>query len=158
MIFKRPISILLIVLIVIWIVRVPVIEWWLAQPDETRQMQLGNTTYQLEIADSFFEQRRGLMAREQLSSDHGMYFQFADSKERSFWMKDTQIPLDLIWVNQGVVTGFTRNVQPEPGVIDTQLRLYGSPGPADAVIELNAGQVTQNALKIGDTIQFDSSQ
>ena len=87
-----------------------------------------------------------------------MYFQFADSKERSFWMKDTQISLDLIWLNQGVVTGFTLNVQPEPGVIDTQLRLYGSPGPADAVIELNAGEVAQNGLKIGDRIGFDSGQ
>jgi uncharacterized membrane protein (UPF0127 family) len=158
MTLKRIFIILLTALILIWIVRVPVIDWWLSQPDETRQMQLGNTTYQLEIADSFLEQRRGLMGRTELASDHGMYFQFTDSKERSFWMKDTLIPLDLIWVNQGVVTGLTLDVQPEPGVIDTQLRLYGSPGPADAVIELNTGQISQNGLKIGDTITFDTTQ
>lgn len=156
MTLKRIFIILLTALILIWIVRVPVIDWWLSESDETRQMQLGNTTYQLEIADSFLEQRRGLMRRTDLPSDHGMYFQFTDSKERSFWMKDTLIPLDLIWVNQGVVTGLTLDVQPEPGVIDTQLRLYGSPGPADAVIELNAGQISQNGLKIGDTITFDT--
>lgn len=158
MMFKRFLIILLATLVVIWIVRVPVIDWWLARPDETRQMQLGKTTYQLEIADSFLEQRRGLMGYDELAQDRGMYFQFTESKERSFWMKDTRIPLDLIWVNEGVVTGFTPDVQPEPGVMDIELRLYGSPGVADAVIELNAGQISQNGLKIGDEVAFDTVQ
>ncbi len=134
------------------------LERWLAQPDDVRQMQLGNTSYELEIADSILEQRRGLMNRDQLDANRGMYFQFSESQQRLFWMKNTRIPLDLIWVNRGVVIGVTLNVQPEPGVTDLQLQLYGSPGPADAVIELNAGEVAQNGLTIGDRIQFDSSQ
>ena len=40
-------------LISLWIIRFPIIEWWVAQPDAVRQMQLGDTTYQLEIADVF---------------------------------------------------------------------------------------------------------
>ncbi len=147
------VALLLVVLCIVWGgVRIA------EKPDATRSMRIGNRTYQLEIADSQLEQQHGLMNRTSLLSDHGMYFQFSDAQERTFWMKDTLIPLDLIWVQDGRVVNLTTDVQPEQTTPMKDLKLYNSGAPVDAVIELNAGQIAENGLKIGDTIQFDRSQ
>ncbi len=57
--------------------------------------------YDVEIADDVMERTQGLMFRENLEDDKGMLFVFESESRHSFWMKNTKIPLDIIWINDG---------------------------------------------------------
>jgi len=98
----------------------------------------------LEIADEKEEWTEGLMFRTTLLPDRGMLFIFPDENERSFWMKNTFFPLDIIFLNKDKqIVHIERNAQPcqaEP------CELYKSPKKAQYVIEVNAGFCRQ--LKI----------
>ena len=129
----------------------------LARPDETLLVHLGqgNDQFSLEVADTQLEQRRGLMNRDALGAMNGMVFFFPEAASRSFWMKHTRIPLDMIWLHQGVIVGVTKNAAPDRGQKTADLPLYDSPGPIDAVIELNAGSADQYSIVAGQRVQFD---
>src|ERR1051326_2699645 len=65
----------------------------------TVSMRLGDRTFQLEIADTLASREHGLMRRDSMPADHGMIFVFADEQVLPFYMKDTRIPLDIIFIN-----------------------------------------------------------
>ncbi len=115
-------------------------------------LMVGGNLVRIEYARTPAEQARGLSQRDRLDADAGMYFVFPDQDTRAFWMTDTRIPLDLIWVRDGRVIGATENVRPEPGVADDRLRRYPSPGPVDAVLEMNAGWAAARGVAAGDTV------
>lgn len=103
--------------------------------------------FQVEIADAPHEQAQGLMHRTEMAEDHGMFFIFGDYAPRRFWMKNTLIPLDIIFVHQdGVIHHIHRQAQPH----DTS----GAPsnGPAKAVLEINGGLSDQLGIKEGDRV------
>lgn len=127
---------------------------WLLQPDSAVTVQLGQATFTLEVADTTVEQAVGLQGRRTLPDHRGMLFQFDDVATRQFWMKNTFIPLDLVWLHDGVVVGVTTNVQPEPDVADADLALYDSPVPVDQVIELPAGAAERAGIEVGDSLYF----
>mgnify|MGYP000411485571 CR=1 FL=1 len=129
----------------------------LAQPDETLNVRLGqsNDAFALEVADTQLEQARGLMNRDSLDATAGMVFFFPEAASRSFWMKNTRIPLDMIWLNQGTIVGITKNATPDTGQKTTDLPLYDSPAAIDAVIELNGGAADRYGIIVGQHVQFD---
>jgi uncharacterized protein len=99
----------------------------------TIQMQLGNKSFKLEVADSTASRTYGLMRRDSMPSDHGMIFVFPEEEERGFWMKNTRIPLDIVFVN---TSGQVVSVK--------QMKAYDtnttpSDGAAMYAIELNQG-------------------
>jgi uncharacterized membrane protein (UPF0127 family) len=108
------------------------------------QVELKGKRIRVELAIDREDQRRGLMFRDAMPEDHGMLFIFPGEAPRSFWMKNTRIPLDIIYVGEDLrVVSVARNARPCaadpcPG--------YPSAGPAKYVLELNAGQA--NALKV----------
>ena len=67
---------------------------------EQSQVSLGGKTYEVEIADEHKERRQGLMFRESLAEDAGMLFVFDETKIYPFWMKNTLIPLYMIWISE----------------------------------------------------------
>ena len=88
----------------------------------------------VQLAKSESERGRGLMYRREMAMDRGMLFVFSDLSERSFWMKNTFIPLDIIFLDQeGSVVSILKNVPPHT----TAPRL--SRRPAQYVLELNGG-------------------
>lgn len=92
----------------------------------------------VEIADTESERRRGLMFREKLSIDNGMLFVFPDEEYRGFWMKNTLIPLDMIFVDEeGRIVNIEEAV-PEPNTSDEDLKTYRSERPVKYVIETNS--------------------
>lgn len=106
-------------------------------------------TIDIEIAETEAEQQQGLMNRSFMPNDRGMLFIFNREEPRSFWMKNTIIPLDIIYVNAaGSLVSIAENTQPysESSI--------PSKGPALYVIEVNAGFSAQYALKSGYTMQF----
>ncbi len=105
----------------------------------------------LESAITDKEQMQGLMNREFLPKDQGMIFIYKDEKPRSFWMKNTLIPLDLIFIDSdNKIVDIKKDFQPcKTDVCET----YTSK-PAVYVIEVNAGIVDELGIEIGEKIEL----
>jgi len=110
--------------------------------------------FRVEIADTLAKQELGLSGHTPLAADEGMFFDFATSAPRFFWMKDMTFPIDLLWINKGVVTGFEENMQPEPGKTVFGLKVYPSPGLSNQVLEVPAGTVARFGIKVGDEVNI----
>ncbi|MBI4126833.1 MAG: DUF192 domain-containing protein [Deltaproteobacteria bacterium] len=103
----------------------------------------------VEIAQTDEERARGLMGRESLPNNNGMWFAFADDVEDRFWMKDTTIPLDIIFVgSDNKIVDLIQNTVP----LSTEL--LGSRTPYRYVLEVNAGFVADHGLRVGDQAQL----
>ena len=107
---------------------------------------VADKTYSVEIASSQEERRIGLMNRPILEESHGMLFIFDDENYRSFWMKDTLIPLDIIFISSDFKIVDITTLEP-CGIICNS---YLSKEKAMYVLEVNLG----SGIKIGDIIQF----
>ena len=107
----------------------------------------GLQTFTVEIADSPMKQEYGLMCRKALGSDRGMLFVFPGQEPRAFWMRNTLIPLDIVYIGaDGKVVSITRNARP---LDETPLP---SAGPAKFVLELAGGRAAQIGLLPGDRV------
>lgn len=117
---------------------------------EENKVCLNNKCFIVEIVDTLEERTKGLMDRESLAQDRGMLFVFDKEEEYSFWMKNTLIPLDIIWINKDKqVVDIEKNVQ--PCQVDPCQR-YSPNQKAKYVLEINAGQSDQTQIKIGDKL------
>lgn len=109
-------------------------------------------TYAMNSAD----RSRGLMEVEYMDQDKGMLFVFENEGLYPFWMKNTLIPLDIIWIDANKKVVFIgENVQPCEA--DPCPNTYPS-GNALYVLELNAGVSNQISLKIGDQLTFETPE
>lgn len=108
-------------------------------------------TIEAEIADTAGERREGLMDRENLGVNEGMLFIFESEWPRIFWMKDTLIPLDIIFLDsQKKIIGI-QTMQP---CTKDPCKLHESVLPVKYAIEVNAGYCAQNNIKIGQKVSF----
>jgi len=108
--------------------------------------------FTVEIAATPAEQEHGLMDRTSMPADHGMLFVFPDSQPRTFWMKNTLIPLDMLFfdANRRLVA---IQADAQPCKADP-CRVYPSNEPARYVLELNAGAAAKLGARKGDLITF----
>ncbi len=115
------------------------------------QIVVKNKTISLEVASTSRELAIGLMFRRSMPSDRGMVFNFSQPQPAQFWMKNTLIPLDMLFLTKGVIKNIQVDVPPCKG---EPCPSYG-PQPnvlIDQVIELNAGRVATLGLKVGDKL------
>lgn len=110
---------------------------------------VGGVTLELEVARTPAEQATGLMFRTELADDRGMVFVFGEPRPVAFWMKDTLIPLDLIYLRDGVVVGIVAEAPPCEG---DPCPNYPSPGDADTVVELAAGRAAELGIVVGSPL------
>jgi uncharacterized protein len=96
------------------------------------------TPLQVEVARTPSAQGRGLMGRTELPAGTGMLFVWPEAANRTFWMRDTLIPLDIAWIQDGRVRGVT-SMQPCEEAEAADCERYPSPGPVDAAIEAAPG-------------------
>lgn len=109
----------------------------------------GRFRYDLEIAASPSEQECGLMFRKVMKRSTGMFFPFDQPKSASFWMENTPLSLDLIFVTpDSRVLSVASNAKPMSRMI------IDSRGVAASVIELNAGEAARIGLKAGDRVDL----
>jgi hypothetical protein len=105
--------------------------------------------YSLERAQAPHEQQRGLMDRRTMVENGGMIFINQDEEIRRFWMRNTVLPLDLIFLDSlGRIVSFRENCPPFSDELEP------STGPARYVIELRAGQVADMGLRPGDRAEL----
>jgi len=106
----------------------------------------------IEIADDEYQTQTGLMYRNSLGKDQGMLFVFKDMQRRSFYMKNTKIPLDIIYFNtEKEIVSIQKNAKP---MDETSLP---SEAASQYVLEVNAGLSDVWKLENGDRIRFSSS-
>ena len=107
------------------------------------------TTLNIEIADTDYDVQTGLMYRNSMQKNQGMLFVFPTMQERFFYMKNTRIPLDLIYLdNHKQIVSFQENAKPFD---ETSLP---SRVPAQYVLEINAGLSEKWLLEVGDRIEY----
>jgi len=116
-------------------------------------VELGGQRYSIEIADDDAERARGLMFRDEMAADHGMLFVHDSEGPQSYWMKNTRIPLDILYFddNRRLVSQ-QRDVP--PCSLGDQCPPYPSDAPARYVLELNAGQAAKLKLETGAELRF----
>jgi uncharacterized membrane protein (UPF0127 family) len=116
-------------------------------------IESGGTTHlvRVELAADEASRERGLMFRKELDDDRGMLFLFDDEGEHSFWMKNTLIPLDMIFVDDGGrVTGFVERAQP----LNLRPR---SGGTSRYVLEVPGGWVARRGIRVGDRMRIEGT-
>ena len=104
--------------------------------------------FNIELAQTPQEQMRGLMHRTEMAEDAGMLFIFETEREARFWMKNTLIPLDMIFIRaDGTIHRIHENAIPH------DLTGVPSEGPVKAILELNGGVSTKLGLDKGDKVR-----
>ncbi|WP_435623114.1 DUF192 domain-containing protein [Flagellimonas sp.] len=104
----------------------------------------------IEIADTKYETQTGLMYRESMQEDQGMFFIFKKVKEYSFYMKNTQFSLDIIYIDENLkIASFQKNTTP----FDEKSLPSGV--PVKYVLEVNGGLSDTWGLQVGDQIEFN---
>ena len=102
---------------------------------------------QIEIADDDYQRETGLMYRTGLKENHGMLFIFEDEQPRGFYMKNTNIPLDLVFLDaENRIVSISNHARPQ------SLETIPSKVPAKYVLEINAGLAENWNLQVGDSL------
>ena len=108
----------------------------------------GTHLFQVEEAKTLEQQARGMMWREAMGEDEGMIFEFAEPKVATIWMKNTAIPLDILFVrSNGQILKIEHMAQPY------KLRSASSEAVIAAVVELKGGRALELGIKPGDIVQ-----
>ncbi|MGB3723734.1 MAG: DUF192 domain-containing protein [Pacificimonas sp.] len=113
----------------------------------------GTHNYRVELAITGQEQARGLMFRQEMAADHGMLFPFAPARPASFWMRNTYIPLDMIFISpDGTIESVAADTVP------LTEQSYSSQGAVAAILELNGGEAARIGAKAGDAVTYELPQ
>ena len=110
-------------------------------------------SFRVEVADTASKRRWGLMYRKDLGTDEGMLFVFPDERDQSFWMKDTPLSLDIIFMDRRRrVVGIIRDTVP----FSTRSVSVGV--PSRYVLEVRAGLARGHGIVVGDVARFEGVQ
>jgi len=120
--------------------------------NQDKKIKIGQTEIVVDVAKSNEERARGLSNVESLDKNKGMLFVFDGNSRPVFWMKDTKIALDIIWIEDDKIVSIDKNVQPEPNTPDNKLKRYYAPTNVDYVLEVNAGFSEENDIKVGQSL------
>ena len=112
-------------------------------------IQIGNAVWQMEIAKSEADREKGLMFRKSMPQNSGMIFVFTTPHEVAMWMKNTYLPLDMLFVGEDLTIKSTLE-----GAVPLSEDIIRGPGVVAYVLELNAGQVASAGLKTGDKLNI----
>jgi uncharacterized membrane protein (UPF0127 family) len=115
-------------------------------------VELNNQRFGVELADTDEKRTLGLMFRDSMPDDQGMLFIFPGETRRSFWMKNTRIPLDIFYFDSNLaLVSVSENTLP---CRTRKCPAYPSDGPAKYVLELNAGKAAELGVKAGDVLEL----
>lgn len=117
------------------------------QKNKIKKICFNSCCFNVEVADEDNEWQKGLMDRDRLEQDQGMLFVFPSEEKHSFWMKETKIPLDIIWMDKNkkiVAIEKADPCQADP------CQLYDPKVQSKYVLEINAPLAEKYNIKIGD--------
>ena len=113
-------------------------------------VELKGHRYSIELAEDEAAREYGLMNRTEMDPDHGMLFVFPNDEPRAFWMKNTKIPLDMIFIDKD--RRIVSIKHDAPPCVTARCPAFMSEGPVRYVLELNGGQAARLGLIAGDEL------
>ena len=116
---------------------------------------VGICELQLELVNNNQERGKGLMHRTSMPMDQGMLFVFDLEDELNFWMKNTLIPLDIVFFDRTLRVVDVQSMIPEHEIAPAPLPFYTSAAPAKFALEVNAGVASKCSIKLGDTMNLN---
>jgi uncharacterized membrane protein (UPF0127 family) len=112
-------------------------------------------SFEVEIASTFAQRKIGLMNRRSMPEKSGMLFIFEEKGYVNFWMKDTLIPLDIIFIDDNNrIRHIAHSVQPCRAQRDSDCAKYNSQAQVKYVLEINAGLTEKLGIKDGDKVTW----
>jgi uncharacterized membrane protein (UPF0127 family) len=128
-------------------------------------ISVGSKKINVEIVSSDADMQKGLSGRNSMADNEGMLFDFTsklsptlalkgEGVRPTFWMKDMNFDIDLIWIANKKVVGITNNVTAPKSAKDV-LPTYSPPGDVDMVLEVNAGWSKKYEVRVGDELKFN---
>ncbi len=120
-------------------------------------VEIGGNQVKVEVARTPAQRAKGLMFRTNLAENAGMLFIFENEAKHGFWMANTKIPLDIIWIDStGKIVDISKNTPPctETGNMQAMCKTYKPRVRALYVLEVNGGWTEGNGAKIGDKVIF----
>ncbi len=121
---------------------------------QATQVTINNKTFNVKIADTEKERQIGLSNTEKLSENQGMLFVFDKPDFYSFWMKNMDYPIDIIYISGDKVTTVIENAK--PGSSEANLEIYQPDSASDKVLEVNAGLAKKYNIKKGTVVKTGS--
>ena len=119
-------------------------------PFDTKTLKIGQITLNIEVADTDVEKEKGLSGREGLAENEGMLFIFDKEGYYGFWMKDMKFAVDIAWLDKNKkIIYIESDVKPE-----TYPKIFNSPELSLFVLEIPAGFLVKNNIKISDQVAF----
>lgn len=115
-------------------------------------VSINNIDIPVEVVDTVKTRRLGLSYREELAKNSGMLFDMKNRRTVSFWMKDMNFPLDIIWIDGDKIVNISQDLPPAGSHPDIT---YSSEFPVDYVLEVNGGFCEKNNINIEDKVVFD---
>lgn len=122
----------------------------LVSPIAPKEIIIGQTKFEVEVADTPSSQAKGLSGHRPLLENTGMLFIFSQLTMPGFWMKDMNFPLDIVWISGGKVVDILENLAPDDS---PNRKVYYPKQMIDGVLEVAAGSVLKNNIKIGDDVK-----
>lgn len=116
-------------------------------------VELAGQRYAVEVADDDAERARGLMYRDAMAESHGMLFIHEGEEPQAYWMKNTKIPLDILYFNEALMLVAQQRDVP-PCSLGDRCPSYPSDAPARYVLELNAGEAERLKLEDGAELRL----
>ena len=114
-----------------------------------------NLTIEVEVAKTETQRSRGLMYRDSLKQEKGMLFVFECEHIQRVWMKNTLIPLDIIFISkQGKVVSILKELQP---CIKDPCNIYASTKRAKYMLEINAGEIDNKDIAVGQILKIEET-
>lgn len=121
---------------------------------KTKTITVGKQKLKAEIAENDKQHARGLMFRQELKDDAGMLFIFPDEQPRTFWMKNTFIPLAIGFFDANKTLIDIQEMTPVKSEMDNKPPTYASKGPAQYVLEVPTGWFQKKNVKVGETLSY----
>lgn len=123
--------------------------------ENSKTVKIRDREITVEIADTNSERQTGLSGKTSLGENDGMLFVFDKQNIMpSFWMKDMNFAIDIIWINDGKIEQIDKDAKPEPGKSDKDLKIYTPEKPIDYVLEVNSGFSEKHSFKVGDKVEI----
>jgi uncharacterized protein len=117
-------------------------------PGTVTTIAIGTTDFSVEVAKTDEERAHGLMGRESLAPKGGMWFVFPGNVQDEFWMKDTIVALDIIYVDENM-----KVVHINPNTVPESTEMLSSPVEYRYVLEVPAGSAEKFDIKVGDVAE-----
>ena len=135
----------------IFIVVILLVKFNFFKNEEKKEVCFSSKCVEVEIADEESERTRGLMFRTSLDENKGMLFVFDKSENYPFWMKNTLIPLNIIWIGENFKIVYIANAVP---CREEPCEIYNPQKNAKYVVEVNEGFVEENGVEVGDEVEI----